>query len=399
VFTAVDEDGRPVVVRTIAGPLTDEQRASLLMTFRSVCAAPLDHPGILRPLASGLQGETPYIVHEWGAGESLEARLTRDGVQPLETLLPLLTRVAAAVDFAAAAGVHHGALSAGDIYIRDDHAAVAAFGVAQALGAAGVAVDATHDVDALARLAYAALGEAPLRVDVPESALALIAGLQQEHAQTPSERLGRLEPAPSAVEDEVAPMMPVPPVPPATPVSAVTPMPPVNVREGWPASRGVALVLVALGIGIGAGYLARDVIDPERVVVAPPSGPTATTGHEQPDVAGQVPAREQVPARDDVPGASARAEPRREATRPAERPAGEVPRPAAAGTADIEVLSRPSGAQVFIDGELVGMTPLERAVTAGAHAIRLDLPGHRPWVTRVEARPGEPLRVAGSLER
>jgi hypothetical protein len=63
-------------------------------------------------------------------------------------------------------------------------------------------------------------------------------------------------------------------------------------------------------------------------------------------------------------------------------------------------VSRPSGAQVFVDGRFVGTTPLRLSdVAAGSHAVRIALPGHRRWVTSVNVSPGERSRVAASLER
>ena len=65
----------------------------------------------------------------------------------------------------------------------------------------------------------------------------------------------------------------------------------------------------------------------------------------------------------------------------------------------MEVLSRPSGAEVFVDGALVGRTPLSLPdVEVGGHAVRISLPKHQRWATSVEVRPGERTRVAASLE-
>lgn len=70
------------------------------------------------------------------------------------------------------------------------------------------------------------------------------------------------------------------------------------------------------------------------------------------------------------------------------------------GPGRVEVVSRPSGAQVFLDGRLVGRTPLLLSpVAAGSHAVRLALPGHQRWVTTVDVEPGAHARVAASLER
>ena len=69
-----------------------------------------------------------------------------------------------------------------------------------------------------------------------------------------------------------------------------------------------------------------------------------------------------------------------------------------AGT--LQVDSRPRGARVFLDGRLVGQTPVTLTeVTPGAHAVRIDLIGYQRWVTTVKVAAGERARVAASLER
>jgi hypothetical protein len=70
------------------------------------------------------------------------------------------------------------------------------------------------------------------------------------------------------------------------------------------------------------------------------------------------------------------------------------------GPGSIEVLSRPAGAQVIVDGRIVGRTPLSIPnVTAGTHSIRLELAGFNRWATSVEVTPGMRARVAASLEQ
>jgi hypothetical protein len=79
-------------------------------------------------------------------------------------------------------------------------------------------------------------------------------------------------------------------------------------------------------------------------------------------------------------------------------PADQGPAAAAQGPA-VQIDSRPAGAQVWLDGRLVGTTPLVfRGVDAGSHAIRLELPGYRSWTTSVNVAPGAGARVAASLE-
>lgn len=97
-----------------------------------------------------------------------------------------------------------------------------------------------------------------------------------------------------------------------------------------------------------------------------------------------------------VPDAVATAEvatapaPRASATRPA------IP----ARTGALLVVSRPRGAEVFLDGRLVGTTPMSLGdVPAGRHAVRIVLPDHRRWATTVTVSAGGRARVAASLER
>jgi hypothetical protein len=86
--------------------------------------------------------------------------------------------------------------------------------------------------------------------------------------------------------------------------------------------------------------------------------------------------------------------------RPAEPPPEPAARPDPTAPGELQVESRPRGARVFIDGRLVGTTPmLVQDVRPGAHAVRIDLAGHRRWVTTVTLGPGERQRVAASLER
>jgi hypothetical protein len=70
------------------------------------------------------------------------------------------------------------------------------------------------------------------------------------------------------------------------------------------------------------------------------------------------------------------------------------------GTGQLTVESRPAGAQVFIDGRLVGTTPLTLDdVPVGEHALHLDLDGYRRWSSAIRVAASTPNRVAASLDR
>jgi PEGA domain-containing protein len=66
----------------------------------------------------------------------------------------------------------------------------------------------------------------------------------------------------------------------------------------------------------------------------------------------------------------------------------------------LHVESRPGGAQVFLDGRLIGATPLSvPSVAAGEHVIRLERDGYRRWSSSVRIVAAEQNRVTASLER
>jgi hypothetical protein len=66
----------------------------------------------------------------------------------------------------------------------------------------------------------------------------------------------------------------------------------------------------------------------------------------------------------------------------------------------LAVDSRPTGAKVFMDGTLVGTTPMVLpSVPAGSHAIRLEHDGYRHWSSSVRIVASEQNRVTASLER
>jgi serine/threonine-protein kinase len=66
----------------------------------------------------------------------------------------------------------------------------------------------------------------------------------------------------------------------------------------------------------------------------------------------------------------------------------------------LTVESRPSGARVFLDGALVGTTPLQLPeVRAGSHALMLEHDGYNRWSSAIRIVASETNRVTASLER
>ena len=68
-------------------------------------------------------------------------------------------------------------------------------------------------------------------------------------------------------------------------------------------------------------------------------------------------------------------------------------------TGSLQVASRPSGAQVFVDDNLIGTTPfLLSNVAAGSRHLRIELSGYKIWTTSVQIEPSARFRVSASLE-
>ena len=61
--------------------------------------------------------------------------------------------------------------------------------------------------------------------------------------------------------------------------------------------------------------------------------------------------------------------------------------------AEVTVTSEPAGAQVFVDGEDRGVTPLTTQIMAGNHPVELQMEGFKPWTTDVQVKANEPLSL------
>jgi eukaryotic-like serine/threonine-protein kinase len=102
-------------------------------------AAQLVHPHILGLLDSGRVGEGPdallYYVMPFVDGETLRARLARDGALPPRDALRILREMADALAKAHRAGIVHRDLKPDNIFLADGHALLADFGIARAVSA------------------------------------------------------------------------------------------------------------------------------------------------------------------------------------------------------------------------------------------------------------------------
>jgi Tol biopolymer transport system component len=99
--------------------------------------AKLQHPHILPLLDSGAADGLLYYVMPYVTGETLRARLEREGQLPVADAVRLAREVAAALDFAHRQGVVHRDIKPENILLQDGSALVADFGIALAVQQAG----------------------------------------------------------------------------------------------------------------------------------------------------------------------------------------------------------------------------------------------------------------------
>jgi serine/threonine-protein kinase len=147
VFVARDASlGRDVVIKLLspelAGSLSTERfRREIELSAR------LQHPNIVPLLTAGDADSLPFYTMPLVAGESLRARLSRDGALPIRQALTLLRDVARALAYAHRHGVVHRDIKPDNILVTSDYAVVTDFGIAKAI--ADAARDDTPALTAL----------------------------------------------------------------------------------------------------------------------------------------------------------------------------------------------------------------------------------------------------------
>ncbi|HUL71128.1 MAG TPA: protein kinase [Gemmatimonadales bacterium] len=98
-------------------------------------AASLNHPHIVPLLAAGEADGLLYYTMPYIEGESLRAKLARDGELPVAATLRILKEVVDALEYAHEHGVVHRDIKPDNILLTKHHAVVTDFGVAKALSA------------------------------------------------------------------------------------------------------------------------------------------------------------------------------------------------------------------------------------------------------------------------
>jgi serine/threonine-protein kinase len=136
VFVAEDTRlGRRIVVKVLHPDLAvDVSAARFEREIR--LAARLQHPHIVPLLSAGDLNGLPYYTMPFVEGETLRARLSREGALPITDALRLLRELADGLAYAHEHGVIHRDLKPENVLSSSKHAMVTDFGVAKALSVA-----------------------------------------------------------------------------------------------------------------------------------------------------------------------------------------------------------------------------------------------------------------------
>lgn len=98
----------------------------------------LAHPSIVAPFDAGVEGTVAYLAEDYVAADSLDAAIRQYGPAPASQAIRILAAAGGAIDFAAAVGVHHGALHPRDVLVTPDDTRITGLGVGRALEAVGL---------------------------------------------------------------------------------------------------------------------------------------------------------------------------------------------------------------------------------------------------------------------
>jgi serine/threonine-protein kinase len=270
-------------------------------------AAQLQHPHIVPLLSADAGGRLLYYIMPFVAGESLRARLGRDGALPMRDAVRIWRDLLEALAYAHARGVVHRDVKPGNILLSDRSALITDFGIARAVEASGES-DVTAPGFAIGTPAYMApeqidgLAAIDHRTDLYASALVMYEMLEGRlpfDGDLPREVVrARLTEAPAPVSRADCPpelaaviLQCLATDPAARPEGGDDVLAALDQLSGQPAATarrqsrrrllavGLATLLVSAA-ALGAGYLARDRAGGSAVVTS--ASPAASMARAMP---------------------------------------------------------------------------------------------------------------------
>ncbi|MEW6309251.1 MAG: serine/threonine-protein kinase [Bacillota bacterium] len=423
---------RMVALKVLPGKFARDEEFLARFRLEAFAGGGLSHPNIVHVYDAGQDGDDHYIAMELVEGETLKDLLARKGKLSPPEIASIGAQVAAALDYAHTRGVVHRDVKPSNILIGSDgQAKLVDFGIARAAGSerltrAGInigtpeymapeqvdpsagSIDGRTDVYALGiclyellagrvpfsgentlQVAYAHLHGQPARPDGPaelvDSIMKSIARDQSDRWQTAGDLLLALEGCAPVPAQTAAP----------PPRRRAAPKPrPRRVRRGWiiPVAAVLTMCLAAGGTllamgGVGFRGVMSITSQPEggevrldgRVIGTAPLTVKLSTGTHKVAVV--------------LPGH----EPWEQAVVVERGTLSQVRAKLTALPASLTLTSKPSGAQVFIDGSFRDVTPCKLTMDGGTYEVTMRAPGYVEWLARVTVNPSADVPVHAEL--
>ena len=141
VYLAEDDDGQRVALKLLSPELVHDERFRQRFLRESHLAATLDHPHVVKTIASGEDSEVLYLAMAYVDGVDLRELLRRQGrLEPARTVR-LAQQVGEALDAAHAAGLVHRDVKPGNVLVAEgpdgEQAYVCDFGLARHVSSVG----------------------------------------------------------------------------------------------------------------------------------------------------------------------------------------------------------------------------------------------------------------------
>lgn len=114
------EDGQLVAVKMLNAELASRERALDRFRREAELMLRLDHPNIIKAYSVGMSAGSYYLTMEYVPGETLDARIQRDGRIAEGAALPMMRQIADALAYSSRKGVVHRDLKPGNVIIRED---------------------------------------------------------------------------------------------------------------------------------------------------------------------------------------------------------------------------------------------------------------------------------------
>ena len=185
-------DDRPVALKVFHVDLAPEQAIVFGEALQRIVDLGLSHPAVASPVDAGVADGVPYLVYEYVAADSLDARVRHRAPMAAEAALTCIVQIAEALDAAHGRDLVHGALHLRDVLVTADGACVVGFGVVAALDRVGRRGPLRRPYAAPEQVAGGGWGAAADRYALAAVAWELLTG--RRAAPAAGRTAGRLEP-------------------------------------------------------------------------------------------------------------------------------------------------------------------------------------------------------------